>query len=76
MIKVMSSFFAPLLISYLFFQKSHACAKQRDTKLLDCDVHSYYYGNCTYDRFGIREQLRLPEGLSLSFIQCSVIDYY
>ena len=67
MIKVMSSFFAPLLISYLFFQKSHACAKQRDTKLLDCDVHSYYYGNCTYDRFGIREQLRLPEGINTSY---------
>ena len=59
------SLITSVLISYLLFQKSHACA--RKTSKVSCDVHSYYYGNCTYDRFGIREQLRLPEGIQ--FIQ-------
>ena len=50
-----------LFVVDLFFQESHACAKHEAPKIF-CDVHSYYYGNCTYDRFGIREQLRLPKG--------------
>ena len=55
------SLITSVLISYLFFQVSLACA--RKTSKMICDAHSYYYGNCTYDRFGIREQLRLPEGI-------------
>ena len=60
----MLSLIVSLLLSYLFFDESFACAKHEAPKIPPCDVHSYYYGNCTYDRFGIREQLRLPEGYS------------
>ena len=57
----MSSFIPFLFITYLFFQESDGCLKHQSA-IIPCDVHTYYYGNCTYDRFGIREQMRLPEG--------------
>ena len=54
-----------LILFYLFFQKSSACGKKAErynNPRAYCNVYSYYYGNCTYDRYGIREQLRLPQG--------------
>ena len=65
MIEIMLSFSTTFLIIYLLCKESHACAKHEAHKTY-CDVHSYYHGNCTYDRFGIREQLRLPEGIHFS----------
>ena len=57
----MSSLLYISLLNFLIFQETYACAKHEDPKVF-CDAHSYYFRNCTYDRFGIREQLRLPEG--------------
>ena len=54
-----------LILFHLFFQKSSACGKKAErynNPRAYCNVYSYYYGNCTYDRYGIREQLRLPQG--------------
>ena len=60
-----------LILLHLFFQQSYACKKvnpYNDPKS-PCNVYSYYYGNCSYDRFGIREQLRLPGGKNICFAQ-------
>ena len=67
-----------LILFYLFFQKSSACGKKAErynNPRAYCNVYSYYYGNCTYDRYGIREQLRLPQGnkqclLTIDFKKC------